>query len=255
MRREGAASVFRWRWNGLLDISEQQQILELQGILAGFICSVSDPDRWWWLPDSNGLFSVKSCYSFLISSRQVTMLETTEAEALSRLWKSDVPSKINVFGWRLLLNRLPTRMALHRRGILSNPFELSCVFCFWHREDGAHLFFSCYFSKVVWRNVLKWLGLSSPLDVEGIDHFLLFGEFFKVKDKGHVRHLVWLATTWNLWKMRNKVIFKGDIPDTAVLLDSIKLFSWIWFNGRYGRNVCCPFSSWCLDPISCIQST
>ncbi|PNX65437.1 hypothetical protein L195_g054536, partial [Trifolium pratense] len=53
LRREGAAAVFDWRWNGLLDISEQQQISNLQVILAGFICSVSDPDRWWWLPDSN----------------------------------------------------------------------------------------------------------------------------------------------------------------------------------------------------------
>ncbi|CAJ2639614.1 uncharacterized protein LOC123915271 [Trifolium pratense] len=145
-------------------------------------------------------------------------------------------------------------MALHRRGILTNPSELSCVFCFRHREDGAHLFFSCYFSIEVWRNVLKWIGLSTPMDVEGIDHFLLFGELFKVKDKGRVRHLVWLATTWNLWKMRNNVIFQGVIPDSSALLDSIKLSSWIWFNGRYGRNVFCPLSNWCLDPISCIQS-
>ncbi|PNX70236.1 hypothetical protein L195_g064760, partial [Trifolium pratense] len=35
MGREGAASVCRWRWNGLLDDSEQQQVLELQGLLAG----------------------------------------------------------------------------------------------------------------------------------------------------------------------------------------------------------------------------
>ncbi|PNX67260.1 ribonuclease H, partial [Trifolium pratense] len=115
MGREGAVSLCSWRWNGLLNETEQQQVLELQGLLAGFILSDTEPDRWWWLPDRNGMFSVKSCYSFLSSSTQVLMREANETEALFRLWKSDVPSKINVFGWRLLLNRLPTRMALHRR--------------------------------------------------------------------------------------------------------------------------------------------
>ncbi|CAJ2634841.1 unnamed protein product [Trifolium pratense] len=255
MERVGAGSVFRGRWIGPLNVVEQQQVLALKGLLAGFFCSESEPDHWRWIPDVNGRFSVKSCYSFLLSLNQASTLETKAAEAFTRLWKSDVPSKIIVFGWRLLLNRLPTRMALHRRGVLSNPFELSCVLCLRHREDEAHLFFSCYFSKVVWCKVFKWLGLLTTLDAEGIDHFLLFGELFKVKDKGRVRHLVWLATTWNLWKLRNKVIFKGEIPDISALLDSIKLFSWIWFNNRFGRNACCPFSSWCLDPISCIQST
>ncbi|PNX80416.1 hypothetical protein L195_g036415, partial [Trifolium pratense] len=93
-------------------------------------------------------------------------LDTNAADAFSRLWKSDVPSKIIVFGWRLLLNRLPTRTALHRRGILSNPFESSCVFCFRHMEDETHLFFSCYFSKVVWCKVLNWLGFLTSLDAE-----------------------------------------------------------------------------------------
>ncbi|PNX66294.1 F-box family protein [Trifolium pratense] len=102
-----------------------------------------------------------------VEQQQVMTLDTNAAAAFSRLWKSDVPSKINVFGWRLLLNRLPTRTALHRRGVLSNPFELSCVLCFRHREEEAHLFFSCYFSKVVWCKVLNWLGLLTSLDAEG----------------------------------------------------------------------------------------
>jgi hypothetical protein len=41
------------------------------------------------------------------------------------LWRrNDVPSKVNVFGWRLLLNRLPIRSALNRRGILFNSHDL-----------------------------------------------------------------------------------------------------------------------------------
>jgi hypothetical protein len=80
--------------------------------------------------------------------------------------------------------------ALNRRGILNNPNDLSCVFCFQQVEDGAHLFFMCPFSKRVWNNVFKWLGKTLQTEVEGSNHFLLFGELFKVKDKGRVCRLV-----------------------------------------------------------------
>ncbi|PNX67177.1 hypothetical protein L195_g055486, partial [Trifolium pratense] len=93
MERVGAGSVFRGRWKGPLNDVEQQQVLALNGLLAGFLCSESEPDHWRWIPDANG------------------------------------------------------------------------------REDEAHLFFSCYFSKVVWCKVvwckvLQWLGLSTTLDAE-----------------------------------------------------------------------------------------
>jgi hypothetical protein len=65
--------------------------------------------------------------------------------ALIKLWKTDIPSKVNVFEWRLLLNRLPTMAALFHRGVLVNPHDISCVFCLLNVEDTTHLFFSCYY--------------------------------------------------------------------------------------------------------------
>ncbi|XP_045797681.1 uncharacterized protein LOC123891843 [Trifolium pratense] len=198
---------------------------------------------------------LKSCYFSLLETRQAEYVEENVLEVIKRLWKTDVPSKINVFGWRLLLNKLPTRTALNRRGILTNSHDLPCVCCFKQLEDSAHLFFSCSFSKEVWSNVLNWLGKTLPLGAEGWYHFILFGDQFNVKDKGRVRYLVWLATTWNIWKLRNLVIFKGVIPDALSVVDAIKLFSWVWFTNPYGRKACYPFSSWCLDSLSCIQNS
>ncbi|PNX70732.1 hypothetical protein L195_g057688, partial [Trifolium pratense] len=34
---------------------------------------------------------------------------------IQQLWKNNVPSKINIFGWRLLLEKLPTRASLNHR--------------------------------------------------------------------------------------------------------------------------------------------
>jgi hypothetical protein len=39
--------------------------------------------------------------------------------AVKKLWKNDIPSKVNFFGWRLLLEKLPTRAAL--------VLEVSCL--------------------------------------------------------------------------------------------------------------------------------
>ncbi|CAJ2678430.1 unnamed protein product [Trifolium pratense] len=148
LRGNGLVPLWRWNWSESLSVNEAQQLTELQGLFEGFSLHNNNHDQWRWIPDSNGLFTVKSCYTNLLDLRQVELQDVHVLEAIRRLWKSDVPSKVNVFGWRLLLNRLPTRGALHHRGT------------------------------------------SLQTGVEGRDHFLLFGDLFKMKDKGRVRYLV-----------------------------------------------------------------
>jgi hypothetical protein len=124
-----------------------------------------------------------------------------------------------------------------------------------HDEDNAHLFFYCPFSNGIWNAVFCWLGKTYQTGVEGWNHFKLFGNLVRVKDGGRVRHLIWLVTTWKLWNLRNNVIFNGVIPDASSLLDDIKTSSWVWFTSRYEHKFCTSFSNWCLDPMTCLQST
>jgi hypothetical protein len=98
------------------------------------------------------------------------------------------------------------------------------------------------------------LGKTLPTNLEGRNHFSSFGELVKTKKGARVSHLIWLATTWNLWKLRNNVLFNGALPDASSLVDDIKDFSWVWFKGRCGRNCCILFSSWCIDHLACFQS-
>ena len=57
------------------------------------------------------------------------------------IWKLKIPSKSLVFAWRLIRDRLPTRMNLRRRQVVIN--EVQCPFCGDVEEEAAHLFFSC----------------------------------------------------------------------------------------------------------------
>jgi hypothetical protein len=39
--------------------------------------------------------------------------------------------------------------------------------------------------------------------------------------------LIWLATSWCLWLVRNDVVFKGAIiSDLSIVMDNIKIVTW-----------------------------
>jgi hypothetical protein len=127
--------------------------------------------------------------------RPIEELDTNVKAAITKLWKIDAPSKALVLGWRLLLDRLPTRSALHRRGILHNSNDLLCVFCSLHDEDSSHLFLTCQFSKGLWNEIANWIGKNIITGIACWNHFLLFGNLARLKKGGgRVSRLIWLAT-------------------------------------------------------------
>ncbi|GJY08886.1 RNA-directed DNA polymerase, eukaryota, reverse transcriptase zinc-binding domain protein [Tanacetum coccineum] len=67
-------------------------------------------DRWVWNLESSGDFSMKSTRSFIDD------LLLLKADVPTR-WVKVVPIKINIFGWRVYLDKLPTRLNLSLRGI------------------------------------------------------------------------------------------------------------------------------------------
>jgi len=81
-------------------------------MLQGITPSKEFADSWSWIPNKITGFSVKTCYEILQKSASSSSLEVSQKKAINKLWKSGAPSKINVFGWRLFLDRLPTKSAL-----------------------------------------------------------------------------------------------------------------------------------------------
>jgi len=67
-------------------------------------------DEWVWLGDQSGNYSTCSAYKLIWEATATGQQE----EWCMELWKIKIPSKIPVFAWRLLKDRLPTKRNLHR---------------------------------------------------------------------------------------------------------------------------------------------
>ncbi|GJR71510.1 RNA-directed DNA polymerase, eukaryota [Tanacetum coccineum] len=105
---------------------------------------------WIWDLNGDGEFCVKDVRNLL----DVTFLP--KADSPTR-WIKTIPIKVNIFAWKVSLDRLPTRSNLARRGVLVP--SSSCLICNVSDEDLAHLLFRCDLAIEVTRLVYRWWNL------------------------------------------------------------------------------------------------
>jgi hypothetical protein len=194
-------------------------------------------DRRIWLASTTSKFSVNSAYLGLLNRSVTDSLDATMVISLKKLWKNNVPSKISIFSWRLLLEKLPTREALFCKGIITNSLERGCVLCSNMEESVAHVFLHCHVTVAIWQHILGWMDTGFFMTGNVQDHFIQFGDIIKVKANKRFRHVFWLATTWSLWRACNNILFRGETVNISLLVDQIKFMSWFWFTGRACKNV------------------
>ncbi|GKC07669.1 RNA-directed DNA polymerase, eukaryota, partial [Tanacetum coccineum] len=201
---------------------EAQQLVQLQDLIG---CSVlvNAEDRWFWDLNGNGVFCVKDVRKLLDES-------FLPKEATATRWIKFVPIKINVFAWKVSLDRLPTRVNLMHRGIYVS--SLSCPICSSQFEDMSHLLFSCTMATDVTRLVCRWWDLVwSPLGSysEWLSWFnsIRLGSNLKTMLEG-----VFFVTWWCLWNFRNRFLFAAQKPRKDVIFDDIVARSFSWCNAR-----------------------
>ncbi|GJY42009.1 RNA-directed DNA polymerase, eukaryota [Tanacetum coccineum] len=133
---------------------ESSQLALLQTYIEGTLLSNME-DRWVWDLNGEGVFRVKDVRILLDECF------LPKAPTATR-WVKYVPIKINVFAWKVFLDRLPTRSNLQHRGVL--VFDYLCPLCSSAQEDSSHLFFSCRLATDIVRLVCRWWNLSwTPL--------------------------------------------------------------------------------------------
>jgi len=111
-----------------------------------------------WRLEDNGAFLVKSMYKKM----EREMGEEEEPSGCERgvfrdIWKSPTPSKVVVFSWKLLHDRIPTRRNLALRNVLPPEVLMSRVLCEGSEESSIHLFLNCRVASKLWEHLMRWL--------------------------------------------------------------------------------------------------
>nr|GEY35621.1 RNA-directed DNA polymerase, eukaryota, reverse transcriptase zinc-binding domain protein [Tanacetum cinerariifolium] len=125
---------------------EASQFEDLQSLIQEMSTSDKHDGRNWSLAP-NG-FSVASARKRIDVHILSCGLSTTR-------WNRGIPIKVNIFMWRLKLDKLPTQTNLVQKGIDIN--FLLCPICDNYVENVDHLFFSCEMALDLW----SFLGPSS----------------------------------------------------------------------------------------------
>ncbi|XP_057443960.1 uncharacterized protein LOC130736131 [Lotus japonicus] len=122
-----------------------------------------------------------------------------------------------------------------------------CPICLLEEETPSHLLVYCPFAWNIWMASYKWLGISTVLPKEGINHFLQHTFFCWSRNQRRGAWVVWIAVIWSIWSHRNAIIFKeGDI-DIDKVIDDLQFKSWIWLRGKF-KDFGCSLYEWQTHP-------
>ncbi|GJX58073.1 RNA-directed DNA polymerase, eukaryota [Tanacetum coccineum] len=216
---------------------ESQQLDQLSLLLDTVILSNMD-DRWFWDLNGDGVFQVKDVRSMLDEAFLPKMEVPTR-------WIKSIPIKVNVFAWKLYLDRLPTRSNLSRRNV-SLP-SLACPLCDHVLEDSSHLFFGCSVAKDIQKLICRWWNLDVH-PYESYEDWLSWFKSIRLGSKTkEVLEGVFYVSWWSLWNFRNQFFFASPIPRKDAIFDNIVLRSFYWCVARCNRTL--NWVSWLQHPF------
>ncbi|GJT84492.1 RNA-directed DNA polymerase, eukaryota, reverse transcriptase zinc-binding domain protein, partial [Tanacetum coccineum] len=104
-------------------------------------------DRWMWTRNSSGEFTVASVRQFIDDKICIGGDHKTT-------WIRFIPNKVNIHAWKVMLNALPTKFNISRRGIQID--SIICVNCGIGVETTNHLFFTCEMAQKVSHLINRW---------------------------------------------------------------------------------------------------
>ena len=104
-------------------------------------------DHYFWLPCSNGIFSISSAYKSLCDPRP-------KVPWYDLIWFPRAIPRFAFILWLVVFDRIPTNDRMFRFGVCPTS---SCCLCQSRRETLDYLFFLCPFSRGVWDNTMARL--------------------------------------------------------------------------------------------------
>jgi len=235
-----------WLWRRRLLAWEEDSVRECASLLNNVILQENVQDQWRWLLDLIHGYSVSGTYRYLTSIE----IETADG-LLNGVWQKLVPSKVSLFAWRLIQDRIPTRSNLVRRHVLQ-PNNNLCVGGCGSSETTDHLFFGCDLFGSVWYSVCQWIGIPCVFLGSVKEHFVQFiylaglprSSYFYLK-------VIWLACISAIWKKRNNCVFKNAVIDPLNIVKKVKLNSFLWLSSNFVP-ISFGFHDWWRHPLLCM---
>ncbi|GJY60883.1 RNA-directed DNA polymerase, eukaryota, partial [Tanacetum coccineum] len=219
--------------NGRNGTSLTELLSELHSVTLTFT-----PNTWKWLLSKDSMFSVSDTQIHINSI-------TLPINSYDSLWSNLLPIKVNIFIWRLCLDRLPHRLNLSLRGLEIE--SLRCPSCYTGIESADHIFFTCSLAKEVWRLIFKW-GEFSAQQLNSFSYCRSWlGSFSGSKIKCDHLLVINVATCWTLWKYRNAIIFSSHQMRKCDIFDNIRLVSFSWLKNR--GNHLSNWQDWLKTPL------
>ena len=176
-------------------------------------------DTWRWLLDHIHGYSVQGTYHFITTSGAAV-----DRHLVDDVWHKIIPSKVSLFMWRLLRDRLSAKDNLATRRVIQAT-DTACPTACGNLKTAKHLFLGCNIHSSLWSLVLlHWLGISSVLVGELRHHFLQFIHMVGLPRFTHLHlRVIWFAFVWVIWKERINRVFQNTVTIPSVLVEQVKL--------------------------------
>ncbi|XP_058749854.1 uncharacterized protein LOC131622848 [Vicia villosa] len=186
------------------------------------------------------------------AQRRTEVMDAGRIEGLNSIWRAYVPSKLKIFGWRMIRDKLPTQKQLLKRHIIQQLNESLCVFCQVQVEYINYVLLQCVKLEWLWRKVFVWLDIQRPNDEVCWEHLFSSEEALKGRIGKKRGVAIWLTTCWCIWKHRNDIMFNGAVLDMEQVYHSILRYSWWWLAIASKNRINCNLYEWIQNPSLCI---
>nr|GEY43985.1 hypothetical protein [Tanacetum cinerariifolium] len=154
MELKGCKVSDTWTWNWKRHLgSRNEESLEILKTEIGRVQVNDCPDSWHWNGGDDGVFSVSATRMHADNCILSSLSPSTR-------WSKILPPKVNIFIWRLILDRLSHRLNLSLRGL--DIQSITCPSCNTGLESHDHIFFGCDTASNIWRLIRVWIDVSMP---------------------------------------------------------------------------------------------
>ncbi|KAF5816468.1 putative reverse transcriptase zinc-binding domain-containing protein [Helianthus annuus] len=223
IKNQGMERVFVWNWK--LPLIDPVVVSEFQQLFAAIeaIQLTDRGDRWIWMPDKEGKFSVKAVKKLLHS-------ENVTTNGFVMDWCRWIPAKCNIHVWRLEMERIPTGEALKKRNVQIG--DSVCPLCFSAEESSLHLFTGCLVAANIWNGISSWCKIPNIFAFSIKDLLGIHKEIRASERKKEAAQGIIMLVCWSIWRARNNLIFSSRPIRIDSIISEVKAMSFLWFSNR-----------------------